>query len=249
MLKNFCEEKFDIVIQAGQSNSQGYGIGDAEKPYVANENVWFLNNDFTISTAQERISENFIVSDFSLSFAREYIQSGRLENGRKLLIVRAAVGGTGFLDNRWKLTDDLYLRMIAMTETALSLNKSNRLIAFLWHQGETDAMLDADKQTHYNNLSTLINSFRTTFGCEKLPFIAGDFVPEWKNKNATRCQPVTDAIKEVCTNVGCAKFIETDELESNSQKSPIQDDIHFCRESLYRLGVKYYKAFESLDDN
>lgn len=243
MLRDFCKEEFDIIIQGGQSNSEGCGLGDVEQPYETNDKIFYLNNDFSISMAQERIWGNSIVGDFSLSFARKYVESGRLMSGRKILIVRAAIGGTGFLDNHWKLTDDLYLRMIEMTKTALSLNPKNKLVALLWHQGETDASLNADFQTHFNNLTTLVNSVRTTFEGYSIPFIAGDFVQHWKLANIEICTPVVDAIKEVCSAIGNAEFVETDSLQSNDQKVGNQDTIHFCRESLYELGLKYFDAF------
>lgn len=246
MLRDFSKEDFDIIIQAGQSNSEGCGLGDAENPYSANDNIWYLNNDFSISMAQERILGNSIVGDFSLSFAREYVESGKLMTGRKVLIIRAAVGGTGFLDNRWKPNDDLYLRMIEMIKTAISMNTKNKLVVFLWHQGETDASLNADFQTHYNNLSTLINNVRTIFDCENLPFIAGDFVQHWKTENMEICTPVINAIKEVCLTIGNSAFVETTGLQSNDQKIGNQDTIHFCREALYQLGMKYFSAFENL---
>ena len=31
MLKDFTKEKFDIIIQAGQSNAEGNGMGNVEK--------------------------------------------------------------------------------------------------------------------------------------------------------------------------------------------------------------------------
>ncbi len=109
MLKNFSDESFDIIIQAGQSNSDGTGYGNAENPFVPNDDVWYLNSNFTITQACELAEGNLIRSNFSLSFARKYIKNGLLKNGRKLLIIRAAVGGTGFRDKRWGLSDDLFL--------------------------------------------------------------------------------------------------------------------------------------------
>lgn len=243
MLKDFSREQFDIIIQAGQSNSDGTGKGDALKPYQPNEDVWYLNGDFTISKAQEYVSENCIIGNFSLSFADGYIKKGMLEKGRKLLIIRAAVGGTGFLDKRWGMRDDLYLRMMEMTKTALNLNPGNRLIALLWHQGETEAFLNANYDTHYKNLFMLIDSVRNTFNCDKLPFIAADFVGQWKSANYEICEPVVNAMKDICDNVGCARFIETDGLQSNDQKLGNGDTIHFCREALYGLGAMYFDAF------
>lgn len=243
MLRDFSKEVFDIVIQAGQSNSEGCGLGEATEPFISRSDILYLNNDFIICVAQESVSGNQIVGNFSLSFCTKYIESGRLQSGRKLLIIRAAIGGTGFLDGHWGLTDDLYLRMIEMIKTALELNPKNKLVAFLWHQGETDAILNANKQVHYNNLSTMINSVRSIFNCANLPLICGDFVSQWKNENIEICVPVIEAIKDVCINIGHAKFVETDELLSNDQKNNNQDTIHFCRDAINQLGIKYFNAY------
>ncbi len=244
MLKYFSKEKFDIIIQAGQSNSDGTGFGDASAPYIPKDTVWYLNADMTISIAEERVNGNLIQSNYSLAFADEYINSGLLKDGRKLLILRTSIGGTGFLDKRWGLSDDLYLHMIEMTQTALDLNPENRLVAFLWHQGETDALLNASYETHYGNLSTLIKTVREKFNCPDLPFVAGDFVQQWIEQNSAICKPVISAMRDVCRDLNNAEFVETDGLLSNSQKLGWDDTIHFCRDSLYELGRRYFYAFK-----
>lgn len=33
---------FDIIIQAGQSNAEGWGVGRVEKEYVSDERVLYL---------------------------------------------------------------------------------------------------------------------------------------------------------------------------------------------------------------
>lgn len=248
MLKDFTKETFDILIQAGQSNSEGYGFGPVDEPYDPNDRVWYLNGDFTLSMAAEKATLNDIQSNFSLPFAREYIKSGRLDEGRKLLILRTAAGGTGFLDNRWKKTDDLYLRMMEMIRTALALNVNNRLVGLLWHQGETDASLNASYDVHYAHLMGLVQSVREEFGVPDLPFIAGDFVQHWKNDNIAICTPVVDAIRAVCRDCGHGRFVETDGLLSNLQelhRNPMgwEDTIHFSRKAVYELGKRYFEAF------
>ena len=147
MLHDFTKDKFDIIIQAGQSNAEGYGYGPTGAPYIPDERVWYMNKNDTISLAVEKVAGNLIQTNSALSFAREYICQGQLAEDRKLLIIRAAVGGTGFLDNRWKLTDDLYLHMMEMIRTALALNPENRLVALLWHQGENDSHFEEDATT------------------------------------------------------------------------------------------------------
>ena len=247
MLKDFRAEKFDVVIQAGQSNSQGCGLGDVAEPYLPNADVWYMLSDFTMTLATETAEGNYVVGNFSLPFADEYIGGGNLKRGRKLLILRSAVGGTGFTDGRWGLKDDLYLTMLEMIKTALGLNAENKLIALLWHQGETDAGNGAPYGLHYKNLNTLLDTVRKNFGCPSLPFVAGDFVHHWKNENIALCEPVVKAIKDVCRDAGSAEFIETDGLKSNFQQLGFGgDNIHFSRQAIYELGKKYYAAYKKI---
>ncbi|MCL2512500.1 MAG: sialate O-acetylesterase [Oscillospiraceae bacterium] len=245
MLKDFSKEKFDIIIQAGQSNAEGYGFGDVDGPFEPHEGIYFLNGDFTVSLAAEHSHGERLSGNFSLSFADAYIKNGNPAEGRKLLILRSAVGGTGFCDKRWGLKDDLFLRMVGMIETALALNPENRLAALLWHQGENEAG-NVSYDEHFKKLKTLVEAVRNTFKCGNLPFIAADFVHEWKSGNAEACEPIIRAIKDVCAAVGSAGFIETDGLLSNNQKLGDGDTIHFCREALYRLGRRYFEVYNEL---
>ena len=207
-----------------------------------------LEPRFTLAAAVEQVEGNDTVGNFSLTFAEEYRKSGRLHSGRKLLVLRAAVGGTGFTDSRWGLKDDLFLTMMEMAHTALSLHPENRLVALLWHQGETDALNNATFAQHLQNLTALVETVRTTYRCEALPFVAGDFVEQWKAENAEICKPVVDAIRAVCKTVGHARFVESTGLESNHQKTQNGDTIHFSREALYELGQRYYNAWRELCD-
>lgn len=244
MLLDFTKETFDIIVQGGQSNAEGYGVGLVDDPYDPDPNVFYLNSDLIVVPATEKVRGNEIQSNFSLSFAREYIKNGKLAEGRKILIVRAAIAGTGFLDKRWGMEDDLYLHMIKMIEVALKLNRDNRLIALLWHQGETDALYNATFEQHYNNLMNLLMSVRKQFSKEDLPFIAGDFVQQWKNENIEICTPVVEAIRKVCQDCRCGAFVESDGLLSNYQEhSSTWDHIHFSRKAIYELGKRYFEKF------
>ena len=252
-MKNFAECAFDIIIQAGQSNAEGYGFGPAARPYEPTDRVWYLNSDLTISQATETVTKNDIQSNFGLPFAREYLKNGYLADGRCLLIVRSAVGGTGFSNHRWGMCDDLYLHMMEMVREALALNPQNRLVAFLWHQGETDAINHISYEEYKANLQSLFDSVTDTFGVPELPFIAGDFVQHWKAENIEKCEPVIDAIRAVCESCKNGAFVETDGLLSNEQelhRSPLgwKDIIHFSREAIYALGVRYFEAFRQMKE-
>lgn len=248
MLADLSKERFDVIIQAGQSNAEGCSYGTARSPYEPKDRVWYLNEDMTLSVAREAVCGNEIRTNFSLAFADRYLENGCLEDGCRLLILRAAVGATGFSDHRWRPQDDLFLRMTDMIRTAMELNPENRIRALLWHQGETDAGNHMSKEEYRQNLETLVTLVRKQTGCEDLPFVAGDFVQDWKGENLAVCEPVISAIKELCSDLKAAAFVSSDALPSNRQDHFCGypgDGIHFCRESSYELGRRYFDAYLS----
>lgn len=256
-------DKFDIVILAGQSNAQGSGLGEVKKPYIPNPCIMQLDIQKTVvhtpetlvvdfigepilSVAEESDEGNGKLGNFALSFAQKYLENGLLAADRKLLIVRCAIGGTGFKKKHWGLNDVVYLNMLKMVDYAVNLNTENRLVALLWHQGEHDAFEKNDPQVYEKQLKDLINSVRDRYHAPKLPFIAGDFVADWKGKNLDDCLPIIDKIKQVVKSVGVGAFVETSDLLSNDQANQNGDDIHFCRSALYELGNRYFEAFQGL---
>ena len=264
---NYTTEAYDIIIQAGQSNAEGCGRGPVSEEYIPDEDIKYLYQNYTnedkivdgiwkaainiidpafyIATADERCDENGKIGDFSLTFCKEYKKNGFLKQGRKLLVIRSGVGGTGFKKKHWGLTDEMYLRMLDMIDHALSLNPENRLVAFLWHQGEHDAFEQNDPDVFEEQLRTMIDSVKSKYNTPDLPFISADFVNEWKNENIDICTPIVEKIKKVTREQG-GVFIETADLPSNNQKTGNGDGIHFCRESLHTLGKRYFAAYRTI---
>ena len=265
---DFTKEKFDIVIQAGQSNAEGCGKGPLDEPvYTVDGDIMHLSPEFTVTIATVDGFENLFVTyadkpfdiscadehlncgetaaDFSLTFAKEYKAAGYLREGRKLLVIRAAIGGTGFMKKHWGMSDQVYLKMIELIDYALSLNPENKLVAFLWHQGEHDAFEKNQPDTYEMQLWDMLDSVRSRYSVPTLPFICGDFVNEWKSKNIDICEPIVEKIKAVAKKAG-GEFIETADLPSNNQKTANGDDIHFCRQSIYELGRRYFTAFDKI---
>lgn len=260
----FRKEKFDIIVQGGQSNAEGFGIGAVDIEYQPCDEIFYLNaqkkvetlgdrivitydnSPFQINVATERYLGTEQCGDFALSFAQEYADSGLLAKGRKLLIVRAAIGGTGFQKEHWGLGKQLYSKLVEMTDYVLSLNPENKIVAFLWHQGEHDAFEGNTPENYHKQLKNMLLDIRSRYG--NMPFVAGDFCHEWKSKNLAICQPIVDVIKRVVDEIGNAGFVTTNNLLSNNQKIENGDDIHFCREALYMLGKRYFKEFYKLHE-
>lgn len=260
---DLLKEKFDIFIQGGQSNAEGCGKGEVETPFIPNDSICYLydkrtltldaeglktsgcaDEPFVIDIAKEREINGELIADFSLTFAEGYLKSSFKRDGAKVLIIRSALGGAGFQKGNWGMHDYLYLRMIAMIEYALSLNPENKIMGFLWHQGEHDAFEGNAPENYAKQLTKLISSVREKFGY--MPFIAGEFVHEWKAKNLEICVPILNTIRKVVREVKNAAFVETSDLFSNNQKHGNGDDIHFCREALYELGRRYFYEYEKL---
>lgn len=259
-------DKFNIIIQAGQSNAEGMGLGEVEKEFQPSSQIFSLSAErtvehlpenliityadkpFDLKMAEERLSNGQKIADFALPFAQLYANE-LMQDDRKVLIIRAAVGGSGFYKKHWTRDGVLYTKMLEMLDYALSLNPENRLVAFLWHQGEHDAFEKNEPNTFKKQLKGMITSVRARYNLPMLPFIAGDFVNEWKMKNLEDCIPIVEKMKETIKEVGCSAFIETSDLLSNNQMLANGDDIHFCRAAQYELGKRYYQAYKSIINN
>ena len=264
---DMSKNAYDIIIEAGQSNSEGCGVGPVTEEYIADEDITYLvcdldvavevidgeenlkvdykNTPLRIEIADERVGDSGKKGDFALSFAKKYKENGLLANGRKLLIIRAGVGGTGFKKKHWVPEGVVYLKMIEMIDYAISINKQNKLVAFLWHQGEHDAFEGSEPDVFEKQLSALIKSVKDRYNVPSIPFVSGDFVNEWKSENIEICAPIVEKIKKVTDEEG-GLFVETADLLSNNQATANGDNIHFSRESLHILGNRYFEAFNEI---
>ncbi len=267
-------QKFDIIIVAGQSNAQGTGAGETAHPYVPGEHIMMLTDEgnprfetdgngtakfaveypapIHITVAQETEVDGKKRGQLQLSFAKEYYEKHLKGTDRKVLIIQSGVGGTGFCRNEWGTEGAiLYDRLVRMTQYALDLNRDNRLVALLWHQGECDSFENAawspEKRyaAHKQNLSAMFAHFCKKFNCEKLPIISASFCNEWYLQYKEPCDAVLAAIREVIAERKGA-FLDASGLKSNNEQNADGDDIHFSRESLRLLGKMYFQAYEKI---
>ena len=271
-LSNYKNEKYDIIVLAGQSNAEGYGIGGSVPPWQEDERIDLMTgavqaevvqtaygndylslqvgDEYTIERANERVVDGKKISFLALPFARAYANE-YLEKGRKLLIIQTAVGGTGFAKHHWGEGDLLCERMLKMVKEALSLNEENKVVAVLWHQGEHDAFENAEWDDekrhleHIKNLTRFIQIVRENFG--GVAFVCAGFTKAWVEQYPEQNQAVLSAIKTVCEQVGNASFIEkTDDLSTNDDLMKNGDYVHFSRDSIEILGERYFNAYKNL---
>ncbi len=262
-------EKFDIIILAGQSNAEGFGVGEDKLEYIPDDNILIQRGKFSSSVKKTEYGNEYLdlklsddyyiekaslkdgVGCFAFSFAKKY-KENNLENGRKILIVQSAIGGTGFTKKHWGVGDVLYNRMIKMVQYALSLNIENRIVAFLWHQGEHDSFENPQfnneerRDFYYYKLTQMITDFRNKFG--NVPFISAGFTRQWYESYPEQCKAVYQAIEKIADENEKVAFISyTEDLLSNAEKVGNDDKVHFCKESLSVLGLRYYEKWSILN--
>ena len=274
-MENNKDQAFDVIVLAGQSNAEGNGIKKDKTEFLSDDVYQVIDKNYiglktlddgkviiemvypteiVFEKAHERSDgKGGSLADFSETFAKRYIEDGRLINGRKILIVKTAVGGTGFARNEWGIGSPLYERLRYMLDYALGLNKKNRVVALLWHQGECDAFENAQFSNaerfdfYYKNFVAQTEDFRKKYG-ENIPVIAGEFIDSWAElpENKNNCDVVESALYSATGDMGNAKTVSSKGLISNDEAFHNGDNVHFCAESLYELGKRYYSAFSEI---
>lgn len=238
--EKFKDTAFDVIVCMGQSNCAGYGKGNKELSFLP-DNAIFAYKNGKVVLAKERKSSLFDYRGvFALYFAQLY-KNKCLEENRKILILPAAVGGTGFSNSRWGVNDDLYLNAVRMTCEIMQKFPDSKLACVLWHQGETDAENGMDAIEYKEKLSLLINDFRKRVNCKDLPFIAGDYVQDWK-KLCPHSYKISEATQEVVRSTISCAYVSSVNLEGNCA----EDIIHFSRKSLKELGKRYFEKYLQL---
>lgn len=260
-------DKYDIFIEAGQSNAEGSGYGPVTDEFQTDARILYLTAEKTVTDTGNGLDIQYQdvplsiaiaderelvvndkperLGDLSLTFAKAYMDAGLLACDRKILIIRAAVGGTGFQKKHWGMEDTLYLKMIEMIDYALSLNPENQIKGILWHQGEHDAFEGNTGENYRKQLSALVNSIKERYQCPNLPFICGSFVSDWRKKNEEICEPILAALQQVASEMH-GEYVDAGDLLSNNERNNNGDDIHFCRESLHILGRRYFDAYQEI---
>lgn len=269
-------ESYDIVVLAGQSNAEGRGLGQGKYPFEANPRImeyidpypfrmeknaegedWLVMHEpprFVLKeNAEEKNQKGEALASLIPTFASSYLQKVLAPN-RKLLIVKAAVDGTGFYwRDQWGKGERLTNRLFQVTEEALHLGTSSRLVAVLWHQGEHEVferpwLKDEERKAFYHRcFLELIEEFRSRFG--NIPWIAGEGTKRWEKDYPHESKAVWDAAKEVIKEVRNAAFVSSDGLLSNEEEIHNGDLLHFSRRSQEILGERYFASLELLLTN
>ncbi len=221
----------DILVAIGQSNA--VGVGTPIDP------VYFETLDSRIRQYPGSGSfQNQVISGADplfhyagagnvspvTAFAKKLVRTSPIN--RDLLIVPAAIGGTGFSTNSitptpagysttatgtWRVGGsgvNLYEFAIAQATAAVALNPNNRVVAFFWIQGEADGSLGYSQYTTY--LLQMIDGLRSRIlTAQNAIFITGSILPEYVAANPSFMPAIQQALTDIPTQrFGCGHALD-----------------------------------------
>lgn len=287
----WADPGYDIIIIAGQSNALGCGCGPFQDITHANDGKIFQLNSWGWPQAAHEPLRYAPHGDqagkgFGMTFARLYAAQA-LKAGRQVLLVPVAVGGTSIL--QWDDKDEgfdfgpptnnadpmrydsteLYDSLVSQTESALRAGGgNNRIVAFLWHQGETDLLfMHQTEQPIHRAMGTvgqyqtrftqLITKFRDHFAGQNIPLVAGELgrflEPAFGGENGLAA--FNQMLERTSQNVPRMAIGSSIDLGNGvaahcalwpNPNLPDGDPVHFHAAAQVEFGRRYFSAWQSL---
>ena len=247
-----CEETEivapQIILVIGQSNTH-YGLGLNETLDAPESGIYqlgrFKNNKCVIQACEPL--DHHTKADgrigFALTFGKLYKQS--LQIPSDLILVPCGYGGTGFADNRWNKTNDLYEDAVSRVNGLMVEYPNARVSAILWHQGETDVILG--NQHYEEDLDNFIVNLRADIGNDTVPFILGGMVAYWVNQSADR-QALQQILKDAPNRNSYVGYADPDVPFVIQKADDTFDEIHFDANGQRELGQRYFDAFMGIEE-
>lgn len=254
------ETVYDIIVIAGQSNAEGNGRSPKTTlfpHYRTDSDIKMLKRvphiEWQEISPAKKIQKigffnTYVLKNaapfkpgrysFSLFFADVYKEKC-LKNGRKILLLNTAIGGTSFCCNHWGKGEPLSENAISLAQEALKANPNNSLKCVLWHQGESDSDVDLPDNYYYNKLKEFVEEFRGALS-DDLIFIFGDMQQDWK-KTMPNSYITSDATRKFVSELKNTAFVESDGLEGN-----VNDIVHFSKAAQEEFGKRYFSAYLSI---
>lgn len=225
--------QMDSVLMIGQSNMAGRG-DMADVTPIRNPRCFMLRNGRWQPMREpinpdRPIFEGRYRSGVSLgaSFADSYAQ----HFGRNVGMIPCADGGTAMAE--WLPGQLLYDHALLQTKLA---QRTSRLKAILWHQGESDSHDPALVETYAQRFLTMIAELRREVG--DVPVILGQLHPGIVAQvPGAQIDRMNSIFAQIARQLpGCAVAKTTDLTLK-------PDNLHFDAASCRELGKRYFQAY------
>jgi hypothetical protein len=162
-------------------------------------------------------------------FARALVKA---RPGAQVGLIPAAVGGTSL--EQWKPGGELYNQALARLRVA---QKSGKLIAILWHQGEADASKAERASSYAHRWVAIMKQLRVDAGTPNVPIVAGELGQYLQRPYAHVVDEQIDSLPQLLDHVAVAP---------SGGLTPNSDVLHFSAASQREFGRRYATAFFTL---
>lgn len=242
---------FDVVLVIGQSNATSRAINARPLLKRPNDRIWQLGRDKVnnyVLPAREplmHLSASATGMGFALPFARLY-RDEILENKRDVLIIPAANGATSVArtGSYWRPGGPGEKDVRARLASTLHEYRDARLVAILWHQGESD--IGSDQVLYRRLTAQLLTGIRDEFG-PSAPIILGELAESFRaNLDNEDVNQSIHAIAKAIPNAGLALSTSLRTIGENSLSA--SDATHFNAAAQLEFGKRYFCAFVRLAD-
>lgn len=226
---------YDVYLLIGQSNMAGRGTmlpEDKEKPL---EGVFLLDDEGKPVPATNPLNQ---YSTIRKSIGMQQICPGNgfsqkmySHNGRQILLVVNAKGGTGLYE--WVEGTEFFNEAVRRTRIAM---KYGTLKGILWHQGCADSS-GSKCESYLDRLAPMVKALRSRLGVgESVPFIAGE-ICHWR-RGHDKFNEMIHGISSVIPNSAWVSSEGCGPLKPETIDSA-KPDPHFSREGQFILGERY----------
>lgn len=267
---------YEIIVVAGQSNAVGYGCGPGQA-YLTDQDarIFQLTPDLEVIPASDPLRHQNELANavgFAMSFARLYAAS--IPARRRVLIVPVAYSGTSILawddrvENLGSLTDSraLWDGLLRRTQSALATGGGqNRLVALLWHQGESDYSFIRNRQSaghpfmpaigvYETRLINLMTALRNALGAPDLPVVLGELGRFWSQNSVDPegliLRDFNRQLHHAASKLAPAAVATSEGLGSSGAEAACsstgegRDNAHFSTRSQFEFAKRYFAAYE-----
>jgi hypothetical protein len=231
---------YDIILVAGQSNATSRGLLQSYDSQPAdNDRIWQLGRrsvDHVIVPAVEPLYNVTFATwgiGFALPFAR-YYRDHVLPPDRRILIIGAAKGSTGVAHPGayWAPDGEGVADATARLAEVIEAYPDSRLIAVLWHQGESDAA--SDQVLYRQVLTATLEKIRQS---EMIPLMLGEIAYAHLAHAG-----INASIRAVAANMQNAVAISAAGLATD------KDHTHFTAAAQLELGERYFCGYMMLTE-
>lgn len=223
-------------LMVGQSNMAGRGF-IKDVPMICNERIKVIRNGiWQIMMEPINYDRAYAGVGPAASFAAAWCRKNEDE---EIGLIPCAEGATSLDD--WSVDGPLFEHAVFQAKLA---QRSSKLEAILWHQGEGDCT-QGNHKLYKEKFLKIVDTFRRELDAPDIPIIIGgigDFLGSgWLGSYFPEHTEVNQALIEFASMYKNCYFVTAKGL------SPNPDGIHINAVSQRIFGLRYFEAYEKLN--